>query len=331
MKIVENDIFDNLHNLHNIGYFKIKELVEEVSKSVKDKMTICDNGLTNYYNNTDNPLSTACQSCKTGGWLCVFITQKCTNNCVYCPNCRCDDCKKLSETPAESFLYHSSTSFPSAFNTIVGFESLLNHYKGTIKSVSFSGGEPFQVLDKVHKFLDICNKVNPNTYNWINTNGLFANEDNMKRLSDNNLTEIRFDWTATRNHKKILKRMEEASKMFPKVAIEMPMYDIEAIRYDVLPYLEDIYNCGVSQLNCAELLINESNIERLNLPESYMYNDSPWMMCIDGGETAYCTWSRLLTYWIILTVDHNNIPLLINDCSHESKYWQSLQRALKYS
>jgi pyruvate formate-lyase activating enzyme-like uncharacterized protein len=173
-------------------------------------------------------------------------------------------------------------------------------------------------LIKYYQVAQLCNRVNPNLYQWIYTNGVYVNEDNLKRLRDQNIQEIRFDWSAQKFDPRLLHKMELAAQQRFKVVVEVPMYDWELIRNKLLPQLSKMVSAGVSQLNCAELIITGHNQDKLNISEKELYVHTI------GQKSPI--WSRQLTYEIISRVEKDKLKLVVNDCSNDAKLLQSIQR-----
>lgn len=174
------------------------------------------------------------------------------------------------------------------------------------------------MIPKIIKLAEKCNSLGKGIYQWIYTNGLLVTEDSLKQLRDLNIVEIRFNWAATHFNEIIFKNMELAGKYMKKVVVEIPMYHPRVL--DILPKLKTLADIGVSQINCAELYINEENRQRLNIPEAEVYKYPEY-----GELSPY--WSRLLTYDLMFYVQEQGIKITVNDCSNDAKTVQKLSRA----
>lgn len=288
-------------------YTDFRNLLDDRKEDVKNLKNE-NGGLTCYTDPNNIGLSKGCHCCKSGAWVCVFVTTKCNLTCQWCPQNRPD---YPPEKDVEKEYITSEIS-----QSLKTFESGLNFKLDIIKGVSYTGGEPFLVIPKVITLANIVNKLNPEIYQWIYTNGYNVDKDNLKQLKDLNIQEIRFDWVASGFSDKILKKIELASKIIDNVTVEIPMaYTL--LSEDFLPKIKPMVNAGVTRLNCAELIIQKNNKERLQdtIPDSQIYTD------IEYGIT-HPYWSRLMTYDIMDYVEENNIKLLVNDCSADAKIVQ---------
>lgn len=295
------------------SYNEQMALIEDEKSEINQLHTL-DCGLTNYYGRAE--LSPGCISCKAGSWLCLYVTKSCNLNCIYCPqSCKTHNIKYDDDGEEETSFQIDNKIINISPET---FASYLKQRKDIIEGISYSGGEPFIALDKIIRLARLCNRVNPMLYQWIYTNGVYVNEDNLKRLRDQNIQEIRFDWSAQKFNPRLLHKMELAAKQMFKVTVEVPMYDREVIRNKLLPQLSEMVSAGVSQLNCAELMITRHNRDRLKISETELY------MHAIGRKSP--VWSRLLTYEIINKVKKDKLNLVVNDCSNDAKLLQSIQR-----
>lgn len=162
-----------------------------------------------YMSFDDRPISPGCMACKTGSWLCCFIGTKCNLLCPHCPN------DTLNSNPDFSSVSEYGKT------DIDGILKILENpmYKG----VGISGGEPFLYADKLVEWITKIKKEYPNLYVWNYTNGILATEDNLKRVADAGVDEVRFDLAAENYSERCLKHMEIATRLIPSVGIEVPV------------------------------------------------------------------------------------------------------------
>jgi pyruvate formate-lyase activating enzyme-like uncharacterized protein len=306
-------IFEMKRECVMFSYYEQMHLMENEKNKINE-LHSCDYGLTSYYG--EDELSPGCLSCKAGTWLCLYVTKSCNLNCIYCPQSDKTHNIKIGDNGEEetSFLLDNKRINISPET----FECYLKQRIESIDGISYSGGEPFMALDKIVRLAKLCNQINPNIYQWIYTNGVYVNEDILKRLRDLNIQEIRFDWSAQQFNSRLLYKMELAAKQKFKVTVEVPMYDRDVIRNKLLPQLSEMVSAGVSQLNCAELMITSHNQDRLNICETELYRHAI------GRKSP--VWSRPLTYEIIRKVEEVKLNLVVNDCSNDAKLLQSIQR-----
>ena len=281
-----------------------ESVISNTQQSIR-RLSTEDNGLTNYIGR----LSYGCECCKTGKWICVFVTQQCNLNCEYCPQPRPN---YDNETPDQALLIDAGV-----VKTIRAFPSMLQTLDEDIQGISFSGGEPLLALDKVIELAGYVTRHNVEIYMWLYTNGRLMTVDTLKRLYSARINEIRFDWTATHYSDYVLDMMKKASKMGFVVTVEIPMY-YQGISDDIISKLDDIVDAGVSHLHCAELMITQYNEHKLVIPEKDRYMDP-------GSNAISPKWSRLESLKIMKYVGENNIPINVNDCSNGSKELQMMK------
>ena len=83
------------------------------------------------------------------------------------------------------------------------------------------------------------------------TNGIRANEENLRALARAGLDELRFNLGATNCADSVLKNMAIAKKYLPRVGIETPM--TPEFFHTFLQKKDAILATGVDFINCAEL------------------------------------------------------------------------------
>jgi hypothetical protein len=124
-----------------------------------------------------------------------------------------------------------------------------------IEGISFSGGEPFLVFDRLIEYLtEIRRAFGRRHYIWLYTSGDGVTAEGLARLKEAGLDEIRFD-LAARNYD--LAPMTEALEIFDTVTVEIPAIPEDTARVTaLLPTLERL---GVKHLNLHQLMANEHN------------------------------------------------------------------------
>ncbi len=258
-------------------------------------------------------LSKGCQSCKEGTWWCLYVGHRCNLDCVYCPQGTTQDKRDCIDHPeAMQRLWIDDIKM-----------ALASVKPGTIKGVSYSGGEPLMYLHKILSMASHITAKYPDIYQWHYTNGLLVTEDILKQLSDSGLSESRFHLGATNFDEAVVKKLEYAVKIMDFVNVETPS-NPEAkewfIKKDGLKRLADI---GITQINCSEqYFISPRTYKHHQGTELYTYSS------MVRGSHISPTFSREITYDIIDYVIQNNIDIKINDCSHESRDSQIMTREL---
>jgi pyruvate formate-lyase activating enzyme-like uncharacterized protein len=288
----------------------------EFLKTIKNRQKDLGNNL-EYLNNglspitkSNIPLSPGCKACKNGTWWCLYVGYKCNATCWYCPQGTIESKEKQTDHP-EGFQHLWIEDVKMCLENIE---------PNTIKGLSYSGGEPFLYLDKVIPFITYIKKEYPEIYQWIYTNGILVTEDKLKQLRDSGIDEIRFHIGATDCDIAVINKLKYASKIIDRVTIETPA--MPNIRDYLINQngLKTIIDYGVTQLNLSELYFV--------FPEQYKdYTLYSYSSIIRGSHISPII-SRLMTYDIIEYVVKNNLQILCNDCSHESRDAQLLTREL---
>jgi uncharacterized protein len=145
-------------------------------------------------------------------------------------------------------------------------------------------------------------------YQHIYTNGTLCTPDNLKALADTGLEEIRFNLAATNCSDKVIKNMGIARDLFPTVCVESPMVPKYFERF--VQKREQIMATGVTHIHCAELHLNQQNLDNYKDEELYQF----------GRFYISPMSSRRLTYDLMdLAVEEGWEDLVIHDCSNEVK------------
>ena len=128
--------------------------------------------------NKNARLSRGCQLCQQGKWLCIFLTYKCNSGCHFCPAPHKDD--------------HVHSAFGNQKEEILSY-LIENNFEG----ISFSGGDPFVVFDRLLEWLIFFKERLPDYYYWVYTNGLAVDRNKLEQLATEGMKEIRFNIAAT--------------------------------------------------------------------------------------------------------------------------------------
>ncbi len=255
-------------------------------------------------------LSPGCQSCKEGRWICVFPSHRCNASCAFCPQSRTER-KPGPETVDRSWLD--------------SFLSLFDARAAQVTGLSISGGELFMNWEAATRIVKHVSEKHPHVYTWAYTNGIAASRDKLRELRDLGLREIRFNLAATRFHAAILRKVDDAVRLFPWVSVEVPSCEQTYHHLVDEEALLRIAGMGVRQLNLAELLVPDypSNATTTYDPEEHALYRFPSVM----GDMISPVSSRLLTYGVFEYAEKKGIGIRINDCSNEAKQLQQEARA----
>jgi uncharacterized protein len=250
---------------------------------------------------TDN-YSKGCKLCQEGRWLCIFLTHLCDAGCGFCPSFHKGDHthSALGDNPSE----------------------ILSHIKNQDYSgISFSGGDPFIVFDRMLEFLAFFKTELPDYYYWAYSSGRNLNEEKIRLIAQHGLNEIRFNIAALKyDSADILKTIELARKYLEFVAVEIPSIPDDYNKLaKVLPKLDRI---GVDYLNLHEYIIVPA-LNQQNTPHSASF------LLNYESEINYHVNSQHNTKEIIKYCQETNLTIKINNCSLLKKEYQMKMRRLK--
>jgi len=246
------------------------------------------------------PLSPGCEYCQAGKWICIFLTYTCQAGCSFCPAPFHDD--------------RIFSDFGDQQESILDIALRMN-YKG----ISFSGGEPFLVLNRLIDWLQFFKTQAPSIYYWVYTNGLEVTEERLKRLADSGLDEIRFNIAAVGyDNPRVLNAIALAADIVPHVAVEIPSIPEDYERLvKVLPFLS---STGVKYLNLHEYII--MNPESALSPQAYKK-----VRIVDLKDELVCHPRSLAnTERVIEFCRRQKFDFAVNNCSMDAKARQMQQR-----
>jgi len=191
-------------------------------------------------------------------------------------------------------------------------------YKDHLSGFSFSGGETSLYYSQILDIFSYVADHAPKLYLWLYTNGSNWTGEQLRKMSEV-ADEIRFNLAAFDFDERVLERLKIATGLFSRTAVEVPM---TRRFYIWLTEEENIYRLvefGVNQINSAELVLDQevafreySNEEQYEFESFFLSDVSP-------------TISRLLTYDLIEFVGKHNLPIVINDCSQQTKFLQQIK------
>ena len=248
-----------------------------------------------------------CKSCLLGTGLCaVRKTNHCNAACKFCY-----DYGELENIPpiGEGMWEIGGTKFYER-----DLDLLLNVYKNPT-GISYVYLEPFMEIEKyygvVRKFRDA------GVYQHLYTNGILANEENLKALGEAGLDELRFNLGATNASDAVISAIKTAKKYIPSVGIETPMtpeFFCAFIRKKA-----KILDTGLDFINCAELHLNPNNIDN--------YEGENLYMCRQGYISPI--WSREITLKLMKLASDEDWDVAVHDCSNMTKFARDLHLRAK--
>jgi uncharacterized protein len=248
-----------------------------------------------------------CRSCLLGtGLSAIRKTNKCNIECKFCYNYG-----QLENIPpvGEGMWEIGGTKFYEK-----DIDLLLSiHQKPT--GISYVYLEPFMEIEKYYSI--IKKFANEGIHQHLYTNGILATEETLKALGEAGLNEIRFNLGAANCSDKVIENIGIAKKYIKNVGIETPMTPefFEAF----FKKKQAILDTKLDFINCAELHLNENNIDN--------YSGENMYICRQGYVSPI--WSRELTLKFMKIADEENWDLAVHDCSNYTKFARGLNLSSK--
>ncbi|HUU76732.1 MAG TPA: radical SAM protein [candidate division Zixibacteria bacterium] len=209
-------------------------------------------------------LPTGCKICRNGAQLFFLMTGKCCENCYYCSltkDKRGKDVILANERPI--------TSFSGVMLEVTNMNAL---------GAAITGGDPLVNLDQTINYISQMKKEFGKKFHiHLYTSGRFATEENLTKLYDAGLDEIRFH----PQNKEQKENIEIALNFDWVVGAEIPI--IPGEKKEILKFLDYLENLEfVKFCNFNELEATEANIEDLKKKSFKLKNTDS--SAIDGSE-----------------------------------------------
>ena len=175
--------------------------------------------------------------------------------------------------------------------------------------------EPFLEIEKYYGIIKKLSEAG--IYQHMYTNGSLCTRENLQKLGEAGLNELRFNLGAVKCNDDVIENMALAKEYIPMVGIETPMtpefYD------EFQKKKEKILGTGIDFINCAELHFGEDNINNYVGERMYM------------ARRGYISplWSREITFKLMKQACEENWPLVVHDCSNHTKYSRELNKNSK--
>ena len=255
----------------------------------------------------ESKFAQGCRSCLLGtGLSAIRKTNKCNLECKFCYNYgELEDIHPVGEGMWEI----GGTKFYEK-----DIDLLLSiHQKPT--GISYVYLEPFMEIEKYYSIIKKFSEAK--IHQHLYTNGTLATEETLKALGEAGLDEIRFNLGASNCSDKVIENIGLAKKYIKSVGIETPMTpEFFDMFFKKKPA---IFATKVDFINCAELHLNENNIN--NYAGEKMY--------ISRHGYISPIWSRELTLKFMKIADAENWDLVVHDCSNSTKFARSLNLSSK--
>ena len=277
---------------------------DKLISEIKDLKTLENRTL---FVGDDSKFSKGCRSCLLGTGLgAVRKTNKCNIECKFCYNYgQLEDIPPIGECMWEI----GGTKFYEK-----DIDLLLSiHKKPT--GVAYVYLEPFMEIEKYYSVIKKFSAAG--IHQHLYTNGLLATEDTLKALAEAGLDEIRFNLGASKCSDKVIENIKIAKKYIKNVGIETPMTPefFEAF----FQKKQAILDTKLDFINCAELHLNENNIDNY-------YGEN---MYISRHGYISPIWSRELTLKFMKIASEESWDLAVHDCSNSTKFARDLNLSSK--
>ncbi len=255
----------------------------------------------------ENKFPIGCRSCLLGtGLSAIRKTNKCNLECKFCYNYG-----QFEHIPpvGEGVWEIGGTKFYEK-----DIDLLLSiHKKPT--GISYVFLEPFMEIEKYYSVIKKFSDAG--IHQHLYTNGTLASEETLKALGEAGLDEIRFNLGASDCSDIVIENIGIAKKYINNVGIETPMTP-EFFKV-FFKKKQAILETKLDFINCAELHLNENNIDNYNGENMYI------------SRHGYISpiWSRELTLKFMKIADDENWDLAVHDCSNYTKFARGLNLSSK--
>ncbi len=260
-----------------------------------------------YFVGSEEKFAKGCRSCLMGtGLSAIRKTNKCNLQCPFCYNYGELDCQPpvgegMWEIGGTKFYEKDLDLLLSMGNTPTG--------------VSYVYLEPFMEIEKYYSIIRRFRQAGVHQHMY--TNGTLATEDNLRALGEAGLNELRFNLGASNCADKVIANIALAKKYIPRVGIETPMTPDFFEQF--MAKKEQILGTGLDFINCAELHLNENNIDN--------YYGAPMYISRQGYISPI--FSRDLTLQFMKMADDEGWNIAVHDCSNRTKFARDLNLKAK--
>lgn len=260
-----------------------------------------------FYVGSDSKFPDGCRSCLLGtGLSAIRKTNKCNIVCKFCYNYgELDDIPPVGEGLWE---IGGTKFYEKDLDLLLSIQQ-----KPT--GISYVYLEPFMEIEKYYPVVEKFRAAGVHQHMY--TNGTLCTEENLKALGEAGLDEIRFNLGATHCSDKVIEAIGLAKRYIKNVGIETPM---TPEFFDAFfKKKQAILGTGLDFINCAELHLNENNIDNYNGENMYI------------SRHGYISpvWSRALTLKFMKIASEENWDLVVHDCSNFTKFARGLNLSAK--
>ncbi|MDO4741090.1 MAG: radical SAM protein [Eubacteriales bacterium] len=277
---------------------------EELRAQISGLQSLCGRS---YFVGDEEKFARGCRSCLLGtGLSAIRKTNKCNIECKFCYNYGELDCQPPI---GEGMWEIGGTKFREE-----DIELLLS-IGPKPSGVSYVYLEPFMEIERYYSIIRRFRAAG--VHQHLYTNGLLANEENLRALGEAGLDELRFNLGASGCADRVIENIAVAKKYIPYVGIETPMTPEFFAQFAAKK--QRILATGLDFINCAELHLNPNNIAN--------YEGESMYICRHGYISPI--WSHELTLRFMKAACDENWPVAVHDCCNKTKFARDLNLKAK--
>ncbi len=183
-----------------------------------------------------------------------------------------------------------------------------------VKGVMWVALEPFMEIEKHYGLMRFVSDLSIHQHMY--TNGTLVEKAHLISLQNAGLTELRFNLAASNCSDAVIEKMAMARSYVEYLVVESPMF--QGFFDAFMEKREKILATGVDHLNLNELHLNYLNYNNFEGP-TYQYHD---------GYVSPIR-SRRLTYDLMTVAVDEGWPVVIHDCSNQTKFYRGIRSGLK--
>ncbi|MBO4359808.1 MAG: radical SAM protein [Eubacteriaceae bacterium] len=291
----EEIVIDVLSQIEDAQERKIRELYGQLEE-------VYDIGGRSFFVGDPEKISDGCRACLTDSGLnAIRKTNRCNLQCPFCYNWG-----ELDEQPPIGEGYWE---IGGSFFRIGDIPELIR-IQGAPKAVAYVYLEPFMEIEKYYGIIKVFSEAGVHQHMY--TNGTLADRENLRRLGEAGLNELRFNLGATNCSDRVIASMALAKNFIPKVGIETPMTG--EFYESFLEKKDQILSSGIDFMNLAELHLNENNLGNYLGENMYMYR---------RGYLSPVS-SHILTLDIMKRCVQEGWDIAVHDCCDRTKFMRGL-------
>lgn len=313
-----NDVIDMVMYVERLFYNKHVDDIRARRAKLKNSWTD-ETGFLSFWFDQDRhigyPLKDiilpGCHECLFGSINHIRHSDKCTQNCDFCYYH--ETVNRQQKKPIGKNLYSISTTEMSF--TVDEMKVLIDRQAGKYTSIGWLQKEPLEEFEAIEPIMQMLAKKGLHQYMY--TNGVKATYPVIDKLAEWGLDELRFNLQSSNFSDKVLDNMQYAAQKLQWVGIETPMYSKSFKNF--IKHKDTIVNSGIHQINLPELQVCS-----LPLIQYFWETEGPVYKHRRGYVSPIT--SRHFTYDLIEIAEEEKWPIVINDCSNDTKFYRGANK-----